>query len=276
MSTATRNGKAHATRSAGRRHGDRAGWTDLSAYLEEKVYPALYDRLDSAFPEFSFRSSGDKKVATNFPADLPYTVEHHKADRLVCYAGRPWQFMIHGHQPMRWLDYVNKGRKPKGADFLAAVKSLCEKADVPFPQRKMTAEEQEQAQRWEERRTALAAVLEDCREALWSDAGDHARAYMRERGFTDADLRELGVGLYPSPDAIKKGLHSRGLDLRAAKDASLLWECLAGYIVFPWPDAAGGTMTLYGRWPGKPPLMNDWPAWDAVLRGTRVLGAAVG
>jgi hypothetical protein len=175
--------------------------TDLGIYLEEQVYPALYDRLENAFLEFVFRDDGgDRKVATLFPADLE--AENRNPGRIVCNSERPWQFMTFGRRAIRWLDYVNGGQKPRGRRFIECVRDLCERAGVPFPGQEMTPEQRDQAARWEERRTVLAAVLEICQESLWTETGRAARDYLHGRGFTEDDLRTLGFGFYTSARAV--------------------------------------------------------------------------
>jgi hypothetical protein len=38
--------------------------SDLGDFLEREVYPALFDRLDSAFPEYGFKRRGKLWTAT--------------------------------------------------------------------------------------------------------------------------------------------------------------------------------------------------------------------
>ena len=222
--------------------------TDLSRHLEEVVYPALYDRLQDAFPEFAFAQRGAVKEATRWPAGFPLEVEHPRPERLQCYADSPYRLWVHGRHHLRWLDYVNGGRKPMGPDFLAAVRKLCDLAGVQFPEREVSAEEEEQARAWEMRRVLLATVLASCQEVLWSPRGDQARAYMGSRGFTDDDMKALGLGFYPGVDDLRSHLEANGHDARAADNCRLLVPELTGYIVLPWNDPSGGPMTLYGRW----------------------------
>jgi DNA primase len=235
-----------------------AARTDLGILLEEMVYPALFARLESAYTEFTFRTNGNgAKIATNFPPTIPITVQDKRPERLVCYAQTPWQFMVHGHGAVRWIDYENGGHKPTGPDFLKVTRTLCEKAGVPFPEVEMTEEEREKAARWEERRTVLNAVLIYCQKALWHDVGKDSRAYLHGRGFTDEELKHLGMGYYYNSKHLEAWLTKNGYDVEAAKDSTLLWTRLQGYVIIPWMDVSGGVLTFYGRWPGTPPLMKD-------------------
>lgn len=239
--------------------------TDISIFLEEVVYPNLYDHLESAYPEFGFRSSGNgSKVGTIYPTSVPVPVNEKRPDRIVCYRKTCFQYMVHGHRAVRWLDHENGGRKPTGDEFLPAVRALCLKAGVAFPERQMTAKQREQAARWEARRTVMTVVLKYCQILLWDEkTGKPARDYLYSRGFTDEDIKDLGFGYYRASKHLREQLGKLGYDVEAAQDAALLWTKLQGYIIIPWMDASGGVLTLYGRWPGPPPMMKDQTfAWQ--------------
>lgn len=227
---------------------------DLGTYLDEVVYPALFARLDAAFPAYGWTRKGSGAwIATHWPADFPFPVNHENADRLMVYPNRPHWVKVHGHAGVRFLDLVNGGRRPDGPDFIPAVRRLCELAAVPFPERKLSPEEAEHLRAREARRTALEAVTARAQDVLFSPQGEAARAYLADRGFTEDDLRNLGLGLYDSAVAFRAALEAGGQDLQAAEDAALLWPKLEGYVLIPWADAAGQPLTLYGRWAGKTP-----------------------
>jgi hypothetical protein len=116
------------------------------------------------------------------------------------------------------------------------------------------------------RRAVLADVNALCQQLLWSPYGDPARAYLRDvRGFTDAEILDLKLGLFP------ENLYH--LELRLARHRGTgglplaLCDLMAGYINIPWFDELGRPLTQYGRWPGPPP--DDKPKtmalWNPVL-----------
>ncbi|HEX3345367.1 MAG TPA: hypothetical protein VHS09_12375, partial [Polyangiaceae bacterium] len=71
------NGKAHGL--------DVASRVDLGQWLDDTIIPSLFERLDSAFPEFGWRRSSAKWIATKWPVGFPYAVGHENPDRLFCY-----------------------------------------------------------------------------------------------------------------------------------------------------------------------------------------------
>src|SRR5260370_36135008 len=120
---------------------------DLDAYLNRTVYPVLFECLDSAFPEFGWDRRDNHWIATKWPVNFPYTVEDKRPDRLMVYANRPYWIKVHGHEGVRFMDLVNHGQRPKGPDFLNAVRRLCELAGVSFPERSLTPEQAEAARK---------------------------------------------------------------------------------------------------------------------------------
>ena len=113
------------------------GQIDLGGFLGQTVYPALWERLDQAFPEFGWQRRGDKWEATDeaHSRTLPSSP---RPDRVQAYENASFGFQIHGGDFVRWLDYVNGGTKPTGADFLEAARKLATLAGVSFPEREWT------------------------------------------------------------------------------------------------------------------------------------------
>jgi DNA primase len=236
---------------------------DLGNYLDTTVYPALFLRLDSAFPEFNWKKHGDAWEATTWPPDFPEPANDKRGDRLMVYPDRPWWIKVHGHSGVRFLDYVNGGRKPIGPEFPEGVRKLCQAAGVPFLDREQTKEQVEQAHKREARRAVLEDTIAFCQEVLWSEQGEQARAYLRDgRGLTDDQIRTFRLGLYLEASALRQFLKDRGHNQAVVKESAVLWRCLEGYDIVPWHDEHGQPRTLYGRWREKtPPLMKDLSAW---------------
>lgn len=224
---------------------------DLGDFLDREVYPALFDRLDSAFPEYGFRRRGNHWAATADGASrsLPGSPRPH---RVNCYVNRPWGLVIQGGDFVRFLDLVNGGIKPSGSDFPEAVRKLAGLVGVTMPERQVSNEDAERNAKRHARRSALETVATLCRGTLLSLAGENARKYLEVRGLDGAAQEELGIGLYPSVKDVEKALLAAGHDVEAARAEGLLFPSMTGYVVFPWADASGQPMTLYGRWPSSP------------------------
>jgi DNA primase catalytic core len=221
----------------------------LGDFLDREVYPALFDRLDGAFREYGFKRKGNRwEATTEATRALPGSP---RPESVCCYANRPWGLVIHGREFVRFLDLVNGGTKPTGADFPEAVGKLADLAGLTMPARQVSHEEAERNARRHARRSALETVAALCREALQSQAGAKAREYLESRGLNAAAQEALGLGLYPPVATIDKALREAGHDVNAARSEGLIFDRMEGYAIFPWGDASGQPMTLYGRWPAK-------------------------
>jgi DNA primase/RecA-family ATPase len=241
---------------------------DLDDYLVGEVYPALFRRLDQAFPEFGWVKNGehaDAWVATTWPAGFPYAVQDERPDRLMVYPDRPWWIKIHGHTGVRFLNLVNGGRSPHGQEFRDAVRKLCELAgkECPLKERALSEEEEEEARRKEARRAVLDDVNAFCQQELWGPVGAKALSYLREgRGLTEENIRDLGLGYYHSASKLKRHLLAQGHAPQDVYDSGAVRRRMERFITIPWPDEHGRLLTVYGRWEEqKPPLMKDVPAW---------------
>jgi protein gp37/site-specific DNA-adenine methylase len=241
---------------------DKPTRTKLNVFMEDQVYPTLYAKLDEFFPEFGFTRKGDKWEATLWPADFPIAVEDPRPERIQAYPNTPAIFHVHGRRSMPWTEYVNKGRPLTGV-YEIACEFLAKKVGVPFPKYPITDAEREQARQWEERKHMLPYIVGICQAYLFSPAGTAAREYMTLiRGFTEDALRNLMVGLYPPPDVLWDTLIKAGLDPKIAEELRVFDESMCGYVIFPWHDAHGTLLTVYGKWPSKTlPLQKDHKGW---------------
>jgi len=111
-------------------------------------------------------------------------------------------------------------------------------------------EEAGQYEAREKRRDLLHVVAEAAQDILHSDAGIAAKKYLiNDRGFTEDQIRDFGFGYIESVPELERRLKEKGLDVKEAWDAGVLWRKSVGYICIPWNDANGNLMTLYFRWP---------------------------
>jgi DNA primase len=231
---------------------------DLTTYLDQSVYPPLFDRLPEAFPEFQWEQRQDHWVAGHWPVDFPYQASDPRPDRLCVYRDRPYWIKIHGQSGVRLLDLVNGGEKPYGPAFMDAVQALCERAGVALPAVERSEEALRAARAREARRSILECVTALAEETLWSAAGAASRAYLHDRGLSDDDIRHFRLGLYPDERQVGVRLTVENHGLAEARELAVPWAKMVGYVVIPWADASGQLLTLYGRWP-SPTLPEGMP-----------------
>jgi len=81
-------------------------YSALDTFLNDKLYPAVYDRLDKIFPELGFvRKSADQWQATN--RDHMKQRFGVRPDRVMAYENTKHGVTIHGKEFIPWLDYVH-------------------------------------------------------------------------------------------------------------------------------------------------------------------------
>jgi hypothetical protein len=233
-------------------NGGKAGF-DWRAFLRDTVCPRLQAEDVFTHPAHNWQKSPGKwrggcpwhesQSGTAFYLDLPELLWRCPQ----CEVGG-------GALEYLWkLHYGAQAPPPRGRDFLDVLRRLCELAGVPFPEREGSAEAAERLRRLKAREAVLQDVFAHCRQVLHSEAGAAALAYLRRRGLDTPACLQLHLGLYPAAADLRRHLRGRGHaddDVRCSAAVSAGME---GYVVFPWRDESGRSLTAYGRWPGEPP-----------------------
>ena len=139
-----------------------------------------------------------------------------------------------------------------GLEFREALQRLAERAGVELSER--TAREDRVRKRLRE---ALEAAVAWYREVLLqARQAERARAYLAERGFTEATLDRFGIGYAPNTwEALTKRLRSKGFSDQELADAGLaspstrggVYDRFRGRIMIPIRDASGRAIGFGGR-----------------------------
>lgn len=218
-------------------------------FLDEVVLPALFERLDQAFPDFGWRRTAAGWTATNrdHTKGLPGAP---RPERVVC--NRPMGFLVQGHGATSWTAYVAGGAQPTGRDFVEAVRTLAGLAgvDASCLDRELTPEEAAAHAERERRQGLLEAFAARAQQALRGDAGTAARDYLTGRGFpADPDeLAALGFGVFTTGRAVRDELVAAGYTPDEVDRSGLLadgrWE---GRLVLPWRGRWGYVATVVAR-----------------------------
>ena len=163
--------------------------TTLEVY-RAVVLPALFERLDSALPEFGWRRDRWGWVATN--QEFTHRVLGVRADRVVAhdFGEPPSGFLVHDGKSVLWTAYLNGGVKPRREEFARTARELAVRAgldpsvlDRPRPR--------------DRRSELLQAVFVFAEAELRGERGANARAYLGERGFPPGAIEQCGLGLFP-------------------------------------------------------------------------------
>ncbi|MCL1475828.1 toprim domain-containing protein, partial [Argonema antarcticum] len=242
------------------------GTNALRDHWEKEMLPKLSPEMVYTDPSHRFQISPDRwrggspfresKSGTSF-AVWPDTLRFY--DSGMGFAGDPISY-IHSLKVGRW-------EHPKGADWVEALRELSRRAGVEhlFPERNYSKQHIERAQKWEERRGIFATIYTLCAQYLWTDEAASVRTHLiEERGFTEKQLQNLQIGLYPSLEAVQGTLREHLFNIDLASECGVLTRKWEGYVIFPWLTPQGEPLTMYGHWPADKhniPLKKNHPGW---------------
>lgn len=213
---------------------------NLSQFLEQEIFPALWNRLDTAFPEFGFKQKGRFWVATveSITRNLPGSP---RPDRVLAYQNTPFGLVIHGAEFLTWLAYVSGTSSPRGKEFVEAVRRLASLAGAHFPEITPTPKDRQQE--------LFEAVHNLTHVELLGDRGEKGRIYLEEtRGVTGFDLPGLEIGYLTSLSDLFRKLKLSGFRKDEIEQSGILsdtrWE---GRIIGPWRNTSGQIINFWSR-----------------------------
>lgn len=187
---------------------------DLTTYIHEHLYPALYERLtdDDVLPEFRFKGSA---------ALLRSTTTHKITGRDGKTAG---QVYVYGNNPGRLIDHSDQD---SGTDLISyimhrdnvplldATNTLADMARVDRYQRQLTDDQRKEVE--QDRRAAAVweAAVNYCVQCIHSPdykaeaalVGDYL---LKRRAYTPLDVAFLQIGYLPSQEALYSHLRTIG------------------------------------------------------------------
>jgi DNA primase len=161
-------------------------------------------------------------------------------------------------------DAISFVMQNEGAGFMEAVERLAAEAGLTVP--KPTPQAAEAARREADLSDVLAAAGAEYRRLLHAPAGAAARAYLRERGLTDATIEQFGLGWSGhARGALLEVLGRQGMAPAQLIDAGLIKSGERGpvdyffaRVMFPIRDRRGRVISFGGRLlsDGQPKYLN--------------------
>ncbi len=167
-----------------------------------------------------------------------------------------------------------------GVTFLEAMKTLAERYGIPMPQRTEHADREERIRQAIFRMNEIAQRV--FRQALLSNHGAEARAYLKSRGVSPETAEEFGIGLSErSGNILAQALQREGFHAELLEKSGLVikrnegegfFDRFRGRLMFPIQNEAGKIVGFAGRVLAKgdePKYLNS-PETD-VYKKSRVL-----
>jgi DNA primase catalytic core len=174
----------------------------ITDWLKEELYPSLYNSIDRALPEHSFRlSSGDWKSKTY----LDGTTHKSRQDKTVITKRAPGLILEQGGEVISLVNYV---MRRDGVEFIQAVKTLAEVVGLQLPNGDFNPEDY---QKYKDQ----ATLLEDCNNYFIfclenSTGAEEIRTYLSSRGYSGEDVIAMELGYIPSQEKLFSYLTTKG------------------------------------------------------------------
>lgn len=156
---------------------------DITLFVQNTIYPLLFDRIDQAFPDMEF-----KMVRGEWQS--PYKLDgtrRNRPDKSFISPKVPSRIKEQGGDSVSLIDfYMERNR----LDFIEAVRSLSTLCGVELPE--ADPEVYRIYREKQDRRESLALQME---EALFSEEGAQTLRYLKEdRGYSEALIKRMGLG----------------------------------------------------------------------------------
>lgn len=159
---------------------------DLYSFYNNELCPAVYAQLPSIFPEFGWKMVTNGYVATN--SEFTKTTFGADARRVVCNLNYGFYIFGQSKKVTSWVSYLTNLDRPKGIDWVNAVKSLCQSTGLSLP----GSEEMKK----KDLSPIYEAFMKICRQELLKDHDALNELYL-SFSLSSADLEKFDIGFFP-------------------------------------------------------------------------------
>ena len=164
----------------------------ITDFINYELYPALYDRLDSAFPELEFRLKGGDWHSSHYLNGEP--TSPYREDKTVVTKKKPHLIHEQGGETLSLVDYQLKrsGHAPgaKGAELIEALRSLAGICGLELPDN-----DTEEYKAYQIRQEALEKLARKMKAELFERDGADTLFYLtEERGYSLEEVKAMELG----------------------------------------------------------------------------------
>lgn len=176
---------------------------EITDWIKYELYPTLFESIDTALPEFSFKRRGRNWISSN---KRKITGEEGDSiGKVYVWETAPGFIKDFTRDTYSIVDYVMRRDR---VEFIQAVKTLADVVGLQLPKGEFN---QESYQKYKDQ----ATLLEDCNSYFIyclenSTGADEVRAYLSSRGYSDKDVKAMELGYIPDQDKLFKYLLSKG------------------------------------------------------------------
>lgn len=176
--------------------------SNITDWIKYELYPSLFESIDRALPEHNFqRYPGGWRSKTY----LDGTPHSSRADKTVVNNKAPGVILEQGGRVVSLVDYVMERDR---VDFLRAVKTLAEVAGLQLP----ILPDQEGYQKYRDQATILEesnSYFIYCIENSTGAEAEAVRNYLKDRGYSPEEVKDMELGYIPSQEKLFKYLNGK-------------------------------------------------------------------
>lgn len=175
----------------------------ITHWIQEQLYPALFERVESAFSEHQFkRFSGGYRSKTYIDG----TPHKERREKTVITKKQIGKILEQGGESLSLVDYV---MRRDSSSFMEAVKTLAEAARLQVPDSDFSPE---QLERDRKREGILESSSQYFIDSLKSLANEHPikQYLLQDRGYSSTDIETMGLGFIPSKEELLNHLKAEG------------------------------------------------------------------
>lgn len=183
---------------------------NLDSFKEYDLFPSLYNRIDTAFPELRF-----KKVGSRWESKHHLDGRKDSQNKAISFVYENRKFMAIDHAADEKKGLIDLYMSLKGADFITALKALAELCNLTIPN-----SDSEEWKEYEERQANREHANDTFIAELWKDTDEakRVRSYLSSRRWTEEDIRKAELGLITT--AIRSSLPDGDSYKGVVKDSS--------------------------------------------------------
>ena len=183
---------------------------NLDSFKEYELFPSLYERIDTAFPELHF-----KRVGSRWESKHHLDGSKDSQNKAISFVYENRKFMAIDHAADEKKGLIDLYMSLNGADFITALKALAEFCNLTIPN-----SDSEEWKEYEERQANREHANDTFVAELWkeTDEAKRVRSYLSSRRWTEEDIRKAELGLITT--AIRSSLPDGDSYKGVVKDSS--------------------------------------------------------
>lgn len=220
--------------------------TSSTEEILSEIYPLIQSKADDSLPEFGFRRVGNGWEATQGELNGTSAQGH-----IYIYDDTPFTLVDNksGTNTSVW-EYVKTTRGL--SENREILRELARMAGYPLPDLSPSPRNMEREEKARVQRGIISDYLVWTQGLLFQPEGAPTLDYLRGRGYSDAEIRKMGLGHNPGWERALEYLSSKGYT-RDQVSGSLKWLRArdSHTVVIPQRDPRGEVTGLWGRIVGE-------------------------